>query len=391
MIEPELRQHWWAAVAQVTRATGDLGVAEDAVQEACLAALEQWPAHPPADPRAWLVGTALHKAYDHVRREARRPAKEAAAMRDLTLPSAGTGDVAPEDQLALIFLCCHPALDPATRLALTLRAVCGLDTHQIAAVLLTPEPTVAKRLVRARRKIRDSVIPMTVPAVLPERLDSVLRVVYLVFTEGHRDLVRADLCDLAIGLARTLATLLPEEPEVTGLLALLLCTDARRAARTGDLVLLEHQDRSKYDRVAVAEGEAMLERALRLGRPGPYQIQAAIAACALDRAHCGRHGLAGDRRAVRRTPALRTESGARGQQGDRGGHGRGARGRSGHPRLGRAPSRAGPLAVAAHRPRRPVAPARSGRRRRRRLPDGTGTGPGPAERAFAHRRIAELA
>ena len=289
LIEPELRRHWWAAVAQVTRSVGDLGVAEDAVQEACVVALEQWPVRgTPADPRAWLIGTALHKAYDHVRREARRPVKEAAAVRDMALPSSDDGtEVSSADQLGLIFLCCHPALEPVTRVALTLRAVCGLDTRQIGAVLLMPEPTVAKRLVRARRKIRDSVIPMAVPAVLPERLGSVLRVVYLVFTEGHRantgpDLVRTELCDLAIGLARTLAALLSEEPETTGLLALLLLTDARRAARTdehGDVVLLDQQDRALYDRVAIAEGEALLERALRTGRPGPYQIQAAIAAC----------------------------------------------------------------------------------------------------------------
>jgi RNA polymerase sigma-70 factor (ECF subfamily) len=250
--------------------------------------LERWPTDgTPADPRSWLIGTALHKAYDHLRREARRPAKEVAAVRDMGMPSAGAGETAPEDQVALIFLCCHPALDPTTRIALTLRAVCGLDTTQIAAVLLMPEPAVAKRLVRARRKIRDAVIPLAVPANVPDRLDTVLRVVYLVFTEGHRantgpDLVRADLCDLAVTLARTLSALLPDEPEAAGLLALLLLTDARRAARTdahGNVVLLEDQDRSRYDTVAVAEGEALLERALRRGRPGPYQIQAAIAAC----------------------------------------------------------------------------------------------------------------
>jgi RNA polymerase sigma-70 factor (ECF subfamily) len=283
-----LRRHWWAAVAQVARSTGDLATAEDAVQEACVAALRQWPdAGTPADPRAWLIGTALHKARDQLRREARRPEKEAAAVRELGMPSAGAGDVAPEDQLALIFLCCHPALDPTTRIAITLRAVCGLDTTQIAAVLLMPEPTVAKRLVRARQKIRDSVIPLAVPANVPDRLGTVLRVIYLVFTEGHRastgpDLVRTDLCDMAVTLARTLSTLLPDEPEAAGLLALLLLTDARRAARTdahGDVVLLAEQDRGLYDTVAIAEGEALLERALRRGRPGPYQIQAAIAAC----------------------------------------------------------------------------------------------------------------
>lgn len=293
-LEQELRAHWWAAVASVTRSTGDLAVAEDAVQDACLAALATWPtAGLPADPRRWLIGTARHKALDVLRREARRSVKEEVAVRELSLPSepstAGDPAVAPEDQLALIFLCCHPALDPQVRVALTLRAVCGLSPHQIAAAFLLPEPTLTKRLVRARRKIRDTGIRLTSPKAeaLPERLDAVLRVVYLVFTEGHRTstgpaLVGEELCDTAIALARALSALLPHEPEVTGLLALLLLTDARRDARTddtGQLVLLAEQDRSRYDPVLIAEAEALLERALRTSRPGPYQVQAAIAAC----------------------------------------------------------------------------------------------------------------
>ncbi|HMA46976.1 MAG TPA: sigma-70 family RNA polymerase sigma factor, partial [Frankiaceae bacterium] len=291
-----MREHWWAAVSGVIRATGDLAAAEDAAQDACLAALTSWPtAGVPANPRAWLISTARHKALDTLRREARRGDKEAAAVRELDRPGGDSGDrpgdTAPEDQLALIFLCCHPAFDPQIRVALTLRAVCGLSTTQIAAVFLLPEPTVAKRLVRARRKIRDTGIRLAPPTpdALAERLTGVLRVVYLVFTEGHRassgpTLVREDLCDTAVVLARTLSALLPDEPEVTGLLALLLLTDARRSARTDDAgqpVLLAEQDRARYDPVLLAEGKALLERALRAGRPGPYQVQAAIAAC-----HC---------------------------------------------------------------------------------------------------------
>jgi len=291
-VERVLRSHWWAAVAGVTRATGDLAAAEDAVQDACLVALSSWPrSGVPPNPQAWLIGTARHKALDALRRQARRTQKEAAAVRELNRPSGPpdvAGATAPQEQLALIFLCCHPSLDPQVRVALTLRAVCGLSPAQIAAVFLLPEPTLAKRLVRARRKIRDTGIPLIVPTPggLADRLEAVLRVVYLVFTEGHRAscgsaLLREDLAT-AIELARSLAGLLPDRAEVTGLLALLLLTDARRAARTdadGQLVLLPEQDRSRYDPVLIAEGEHLLERALRTGHPGPYQVQAAIAAC----------------------------------------------------------------------------------------------------------------
>ncbi len=285
------RAHWWAAVATVTRLVGDLEVAEDAVQDACAAALAQWPAEGvPASPRAWLIGAARHKALDRLRREARRADKEAEAMRESSAgePAGGWPSDA-DDELGLIFTCCHPALDPAVRVSLTLRSVCGLGTAQIAAAFLVPEPTMAQRLVRAKRKIRQAGISFRVPppADLPGRLAGVLRVVYLVFTEGHkpasgRSLVRGELCDQAIRLARALAILLPDEPEVTGLLALLLLTDARRGARVsadGDLVLLADQDRARWDQEMIAEGEALVERALRGGRPGAYQLQAAIAAC----------------------------------------------------------------------------------------------------------------
>jgi RNA polymerase sigma-70 factor (ECF subfamily) len=292
-------------------------MAEDAAQEACALALVRWPAEGvPASPGGWLAGVARHKVLDQMRREARRAGKEAAAMRDPTAGPPGTPDppwpeglsvaddaaaglragdpagggaAAAADELGLIFMCCHPALDPAARIALTLRSVCGLDTRSIATAFIVPEPTVAQRIVRAKRKIRQAGIRLRVPdgAELPGRLAAVLRVVYLVYTQGHLaasgpELIRGALCDQSIGLARALAGLLPGEPEAVGLLALLLLTDARRDARTGDageVVLLASQDRSRWDRAKIAEGEQLLEEALRAGRPGPYLLHAAIAAC----------------------------------------------------------------------------------------------------------------
>ena len=278
-------------MATLTRLLGDLEAGEDAVQDACAAALAQWPSEGvPASPRAWLIGVARHKAVDRIRRDQRRAAREAEATQQAGAddPAAQAGGLA-DDQLGLIFACCHPALDPAVRVGLTLRAVCGLATAEIAAAFLIPEATMAQRLVRAKRKIRQAGISLRPPRPgdLTERLATVLRVVFLVFTQGHRaasgrELVRVDLCQQAIGLARNLAALLPGEPEVTGLLALLLLTDARREARIGTdgtLAVLADQDRSRWDRAVIAEGERLLETALRVRRPGPYQLHAAIAAC----------------------------------------------------------------------------------------------------------------
>jgi RNA polymerase sigma-70 factor (ECF subfamily) len=286
------RDCWWQAVAVVARITGDLETAEDAVQDACALALTTWPAEGmPSSPRGWLVGVARHKALDRLRREARRAPLEAAAARAWPgPPDHGSAAEEPGDEeLALVFMCCHPALDPEARIALTLRCVCGLATAEIAAAFVVPEPTMAQRLVRAKRKIRQAGIRLRSPDRddLPRRLAAVLRVVYLVFTQGHLaqagpDLVRGTLCEQAIRLARALATLMPDEPEVTGLLALLLFTDARREARTspeGDLVPLGDQDRGRWDTAKIAEGTALLEQALKVGRPGPYQLHAAIAAC----------------------------------------------------------------------------------------------------------------
>ena len=285
-MDAALREHWWAAVASITRRTGDLEIAEDAVQEACAAAVAQWPLDGiPPNPRAWLITTAWHKAVDLMRRDALRAVREAEAAQEPSETASaskapGRGQVG-EDELALIFACCHPALDPAFRIALTLRAVCGLRTDEIAAAFVVPEPTMAQRLVRAKRKIRQAGIPLTVPGpeALAERLKAVLRVVYLVFTQGHRatgaagvGLIRGDLCDQAIGLARQLRLVLPGEPEVTGLLALLLLTNARRAARTrpdGSLVLLADQDRALWDEAEIAEGSGSLNPRSGPAGPGP--------------------------------------------------------------------------------------------------------------------------
>ena len=282
-------------LASLIRVLGDWDAAEEALQDALATALERWPAEGvPRNPAAWLTTTARRKAVDRLRRgRARTGREEAAAERDAArreddVHEAEWEPPVEDDRLRLVFTCCHPALAPDARVALTLRSLCGLESDAIARAFLVPAPTLQQRVVRAKRKIREARIPYRVPTheELPERLPSVLSVAYLVFNEGYAaaagdSLVRRELCAEGIRLARLLHELLPEEPEVAGLLALLLLQDSRREARTGpagELVLLPDQDRSRWDREQAAEGRTILEAALRRGEAGPYQLQAAIAA-----------------------------------------------------------------------------------------------------------------
>jgi RNA polymerase sigma-70 factor (ECF subfamily) len=284
------RSHSRHVFATLIRLLGDFDVAEEALHDAFRAALEQWPREGvPANPRAWLVSTGRFKAIDGIRRRARFDPLPDDIEEKLAADNNGEPDSeeVEDDRLRLIFTCCHPALSPDAQVALTLREVCGLTTEEIARAFLTAAPTLAQRIVRAKAKIRDARIPYQVPspAELPDRVDSVLRVVYLVFNEGYSassggSLTRADLSVEAIRLGRLLIELLPE-PEALGLLALMLLQESRRAARsspTGDLILLDDQDRSLWDRDYIAEGSALVERALSSHRFGPYTLQAAIAA-----------------------------------------------------------------------------------------------------------------
>jgi RNA polymerase sigma-70 factor, ECF subfamily len=277
-------------LATLIRLLGDFDLAEEALHDAFRAALEQWPRDgAPANPRAWLVSAGRFKAIDTLRRRARFDASLATLAEQIDANASETteGEDVEDDRLRLIFTCCHPALSPEARLALTLREVCGLTTEEIARAFLTAPPTLAQRIVRAKAKIRDARIPYQVPSreELPDRLDTVLHVIYLVFNEGYSAssgdaLTRPDLSGEAIRLGRLLVALLPE-PEVLGLLALMLLHESRRAARTspeGDLVLLEDQDRSLWNREQIAEGTLFVERALSSRQFGPYTIQAAITA-----------------------------------------------------------------------------------------------------------------
>jgi RNA polymerase sigma-70 factor (ECF subfamily) len=295
-IEGVFREEYGRAVAVLVRAFGDIDLAEEAVQDAFAVAVERWPSTGmPPSPAGWIITTARNRAIDRFRREASREDRQAQAA--LLLEGQGEpigeGPVR-DDILRLIFTCCHPALAANAQVALTLRLLGGLTTPEIARAFLVPEATMAQRLVRAKGKIRDAKIPYRVPgeSELPRRLQAVLSVVYLIFNEGYAassgdKLIRADLCAEAIRLGRLLAELMPDEPEVMGLLALMLLTDSRRAARTaadGALVLLADQDRSAWNRALIAEGQAIVRACLRRNQPGPYQIQAAINAVHSDAA-----------------------------------------------------------------------------------------------------------
>jgi RNA polymerase sigma factor (sigma-70 family) len=286
-----VREEGTRVLATLVRVTGDLDLAQDAVQDAVVRALERWPRDGvPDSPRAWLTVTAKRRAVDLVRREALRTGKEAESV-SLLDPTPEPAEVVRDDLLRLVFTCCHPALSPETQVALALRTLGGLSTAEVARALLVPEATMAKRLTRAKQKITQARIPYRVPAAeeLPGRLNAVAATTYLIFNEGYAagagaDLVRVALTDEAVRLARLLAELMPDEPTVLGLLALLLLHNARRAARLDDQgrpVLLADQDRSRWDTATIREGVELVGTALRRtpDRPDPYVVQAAIAAC----------------------------------------------------------------------------------------------------------------